>query len=244
MNPTNRPQEQGAGQQGGNFVNPGTPTLPAAGATTTQSESDPWNPPKRYYRDESTGQLVFGNVSGIVNGKTGKVTPYYDIDLDPIRLWYGLTPAKRDSIITAMQAKGYSMRTLSEQQSGFRTLLVNSNALGQDYDTVLLRLGSIRSTGSGGGGPSYRVSNPMDIKSVAEQVFRATLGRAATQDEANRFVQFFQQEQIRGQQGSTAAPQADVAAQEFARANAPKEAAAYQMLNYMNAFANVARGAE
>jgi hypothetical protein len=73
-------------------------------------------------------------------------------------------------------------------------------------------------------------------------VYRETVGREANDEEANRFVAQYQQEQRQGQQGTVAAPSAEIAAQNFARMAAPKEAAAYGLLNYIGMFSDFAKG--
>lgn len=230
---TGTPSGGQTGTPSGGMTSVPTPTLNTAPVVSQQT----WNPPKRWYRDQNTGEWKYGNVDGIVNGRTGQVGNYYDIDVSPYQIWYSMTPAKRNLVIDSLQSRGFNMKTFTQQINGFQQVIVSANALGQDWETVLTRMGTLK-TGQPTGGPTYRVSNPADIKAVADQVFRATLGRGATGDEADRFVKFYQQEQVKGQQGSVAAPQADVAAQQFAQLSAPREEAAYKMLGLLGTFAD------
>lgn len=230
MFPMNRP---------GNVPLPPAPSTGQTGAGVgSQEELQTWNPPKRWAVID--GKWKYDAHEGIVRAN-GSISRYYNLNNDPEQIWYGLPAAERSQIILTFNSKGVSTRTPDQQINAFGDLLRQSNALGTEWRTTLNKFSQLPSAATGTG-PSYRVSNPADLKAVVRAVYRETVGREANDEEANRFVAQYQQEQRQGQQGTVAAPSAEIAAQNFARMAAPKEAAAYGLLNYIGMFADFAKG--
>lgn len=225
--PMNRPQTPGE--------RPAPPseldvTLPA-----TQRQY--YEPPARWALID--GKWVYGAHQGVVLAN-GSLRDYYNTNSDPQNIWYSLSNQRRSNIIDIFESKGIPARTFGQQLEGIRQLLFQSNALGVGWETALSRLDKLPDM-KGPSGPSYRLANPADLRAVAKAVFRETLGRTATEEEAAQFVQSYQQAQRRGT-GTVAAPSADVAARDFAQIAAPKEASAYGILNYIGEFVNAVQG--
>lgn len=94
----------------------------------------------------------------------------------------------------------------------------------------------------GGGGPRYRVSNPADIRVAVKRAFMDTIGRGPTEQELAMVVPGFQQAQIQGQMGTTAAPDVTTFAEGAAQFMAPTEAQGYKFLNSVNRLFNALGG--
>jgi hypothetical protein len=236
MAPQNRPQNTDAPTDTG----PSYPTPPATtGTTTYYGGNQTWAPPARWAIDPTTGKWVYAAHQGIVKSN-GTITNYYNLTSDPESIWYSLPNTQKANIIDIFQSKGISARSVPQQLNAFSELLRQSNALGTEWLTTLGRFEKLPSYASSTG-PSYKVANPADLRAVAKAIFRETIGREATEDEAGRFVQSYQRAQRAGT-GSVSAPSAEIAAQDFARIAAPKEAAAYELLGYIGQFADAVQG--
>lgn len=234
--PMNRPQNTGTGGTG--IPAPPTPEQIAQIAATIGTNQS-WNPPKRWAIVD--GRWKFDTHQGIVLAN-GTIRPeYYDLNNEPEQIWYSMNPAVRNEVINVFRSKGIAAQTPGAQINAFGDLLRTSNALGVEWKTALNRFQALP-VAKTSTGPSYRVSNPADLKALVKAVFRETLGREANEAEANQFVTQYQQQQIQGQRGTVQAPSGEVAAQAFARQVAPREAGAYDLLNYIGLFADAARG--
>ena len=234
--PMNRPRDTSTGT-GGLPAPPSAEELAAAYGTINRSQT--WNPPKRWAI--VNGKWKFDAHQGIVMANGTIRAEYYDLNNEPEQIWYSMNPQLRLNVISTLKSKGVSVSTPDMQLNAFGDLLRTSNALGVDWKTALNRFEQLPSARTSGG-PSYRVSNPADLKALVKAVFRETVGREANEAEANQFVAQYQQQQIQGQRGTVQAPSGEVAAQAFARQTAPREAGAYQLLNYIGMFADAARG--
>jgi hypothetical protein len=121
------------------------------------------------------------------------------------------------------------------------------------YDQINAGKGRGAGAGPGGGGGrqplSVGLTNPEDLRAVAQRTAVSTLGRALSDEEISRFVSSFQGQQTSAQTADynaveaggavTAAPQASVAAESFARRTAPTEAGGNDFLKTYQAFSNL-----
>jgi len=127
--------------------------------------------------------------------------------------------------------------------SAIRGWLEYSNTIGVTADRALEEmLKSIPDYDKGGGGPRYRVSNPADIRVAVKRAFMDTIGRGPTEQELAAVVPGFQQAQIQGQMGTTAAPDVTTFAEGAAQFLAPTEAQGYKFLNSVNRLFNALGG--
>lgn len=212
------------------------PAPPPPGQDTAVASGQDFSPPKRWAVVD--GRWVFAAHQGVVM-PNGSIRNYYNQG-EETQIWYSMPDSRKSVIMDIFNRKGLSTGSISATLNSFSDLLYQANVLGESWETTLNRLERLPNY-KRSGGPSYRVANPADLRAVAKAVFRETIGREATEDEAARFVSSYQQAQRAGT-GSVAAPSAEVAAQDFARIAAPKEAAAYDILGYIGQFVNAAQG--
>lgn len=228
MMPMNRPQNV-----------PAVPTeeeTAAAVGGATAGTGQSFSPPKRWAAPNGT--WVFAAHQGVVM-PDGSLRNYYQQG-EETQIWYSMPDSRKAVIMDIFNRKGLSTSSISATLNSFSDLLYQANVLGESWETTLNRLERLPNY-KRSGGPSYRVANPADLRAVAKAVFRETIGREATEDEAAKFVTSYQQAQRAGT-GTVAAPSVEVAAQDFARIEAPQEAAAYGILDYIGQFANAAQG--
>lgn len=179
----------------------------------------------------------------------------YDITDEYVRTQYGDIPAEdRADLFLTLDKYGFltgNPNNYTAQLSGLANLLDYANTMGVTAARALeeIKRGApVKAGGGGGGVRRYRVSSPDDLKVVAKRIAQETIGRAFTDDEANKFVAAYQQREVQAQQqyyaGGTAveAPSADVFAQGFAQQIAPTEANGYKFLGYMNQLFQAAGG--
>jgi len=208
--------------------------------------------PPRFIFDEN-GKLIPYSGPGLVNsfGQVERDTPYPD-DFAPA-VYNGLSPANQDLLMNQLERAGLIEKSqLNDpvaEVTALGRLLSLANANGITYKNYLGQRLAGKTLVSSGSGRTYRKSNPDDLKAVARQVAQQTLGRAFTDDEADRFVRAFQAEEIAEQRRASGggtmvqAASADVAAEQFAEQEAPDEASAYKTLGYINKFFNAIGGA-
>jgi hypothetical protein len=237
----NRPQETGTeGSTTPTTVpSPGVPKPPTEADVGTQQESDlQIFPPARWAR--VGGKWVYDTHQGVVE-QNGAIRNYY-WDGEENQIWFGMSASMQATITDIFDKKGLPTGSINAVLSSFRTLLGQANSLGESWRSTLNRFEKLPDYKKTSTGPAYRVANPADLRAVAKAVFRETIGREANEDEMTRFISSYQQAQRVGAGGSVAAPSAEVAAQDFARIAAPKEAAAYEMLGYIGQFVNAVQG--
>lgn len=162
---------------------------------------------------------------------------YYDLERDAEIVYSGLSPSGRQTIMEKLFAAGFISESgigdFTQEANAVRDWLYFSNIQGLEKDNALnarLAGGPLQSRRLSGVG--RRVTNPEDIKVVANQIAQQTLGRELTDEEANQFIQVRRGQEMAG--GSVQAASLDVAAQGFAQQIAPTEANAYKYLGYMN----------
>lgn len=222
--------------------------------TRTQEQS---LPPLRTIYDPATGRRSSTTSTNLVGvGDVLTSQGQYNIELDARGIYASLTPAERAARIDILKRKGFygsaDPGIYSNDIAAFQRWLDYSNTMYMTADRSLTEMQRTMmdvSDGGGGYAPRYRVSSAADLGVVFKEVAKNTIGRAFTEDEANRAVQAYQQLQIQTQQAMTRggvveeAPSADVFAQQFAQQAAPTEADAYKFLGVMNRIFNATSGA-
>lgn len=242
------------------------PTTPPGG--TTQSTADAiaaiaalagqstdktvdYKPGQRLIVENGKWKVYTGE--GLVDA-TGKVVTrdgqpyYYDVDNEPGVVWSSLSPVSRNNLMEKLATAGFmspnSIGDYSSEMTAISQWLQASNYSGLEKSNFLssrLAGESIPTRGGGGSAPTYRVSNPDELKLIAKKVSQETLGRELNDEDVDRFVKAYQAQEIAGQKQPsggvvTQTMGADVAAQQFAQESAPTEAAAYEYLGYVNKF--------
>jgi hypothetical protein len=223
----------------------------AALAGQTTSKAVDYQPGSRLIVENGKWKVYTGE--GLVTSD-GKVASrdgqpyYYDVDNEPGVIWSSLTPVSRNNLMEKLATAGFmspnSIGDYSSEMTAISQWLQASNYAGLEKSNFLssrLAGESILNRGGGGSAPTYRVSNPDELKLIAKKVSQETLGRELNDDDVDRFVKAYQAQEIAGQKQPsggvvTQTMGADVAAQQFAQESAPTEAAAYEYLGYVNKF--------
>lgn len=159
----------------------------------------------------------------------------YDVDKDPGILYSSLSPGARNDLLQKLDVAGFftvgGPGNVDDELRAVQNLMATANIFGLELNNMLeTRLANMPVSARTGSGYRRVVTSAEDLKVVARQVSRQTLGRELNPTELNQFVQAYQGRERAG--GSI--PGADVAAQEFSQQVAPTEANAYEYLNYMN----------
>jgi len=200
----------------------------------------PYTPPARdVYVD---GKLTKYSGPGVVDSnanfglldEAGNPT-YYDLRNDPTQLYNEIGEQQLSVLIDILDRKGYRVDTGPQVISALSDLMEYANVMGRTWDVALRTMDQkFPDQAEKIAAPRYRVSAPADIRTVANEVAKRTLGRAFNDDEAERFVRSYQQAELGYQQATSGVIEQpasmDVAAQQFAEEVAPTEANAYKYL--------------
>jgi hypothetical protein len=200
------------------------------------------------------GQYWYGGTNLVGVGDVVTDQGQYNIRLDARGLYASLTAAERAARFDILKRKGFygssKPGTYENDIAAIESWLDYSNTMYMTADRSLTEMQrTMMDREEGGYAPRYRVSSAADLGVVFKEVAKNTIGRAFTEDEANRAVQAYQQLQIQTQQAMMRggvveeAPSADVFAQQFAQQAAPTEADAYKFLGVMNRIFNATSGA-
>jgi|GEM_PF-1545410 len=219
---------------------------------TQQLDSPKWPytpPPREIFRDGSWEQYDgHGNVNErgqFIRFDENGDPSYYDLDNDPIQMYYGLPPDELSQIVDVLDRKGYSVNTIPQVQSALANIMLQANVEGRDFNYMLRQLDR-RAPDKQPAAPRYRVTSAADIRSVAHEMAKRTLGRRFTEDEVNKFVESYQSSQVAAQQaGAGVAEQAtslQTAAEQYAMQAAPTEAQGYKFLGKMDTFMGLLGG--
>ena len=163
-----------------------------------------------------------------LNASTAGSQQYFDLA--------SRNPEGLDLTLALLESSGFNVETVQQQVSAFQRVQQYAIDMGVTWEVAMdrVRLYGPKEDAEAQQIPIVRVSNPEDLKVVANRTALSTLGRELTEDEAARFVASYQQMQrtpetqmVDGMQQVTQTAAADVAAESFAREQAPTEAAAY-----------------
>jgi len=163
-----------------------------------------------------------------LNASTAGSQQYFDLA--------SRNPEGLDLTLALLESSGFNVGTVQQQVSAFQRVQQYAIDMGVTWEVAMdrIRLYGPKEDAKAQKIPIVRVSNPEDLKVVANRTALSTLGRELTEDEATRFVASYQQMQrtpetqmVDGMQQVTQTAAADVAAESFAREQAPTEAAAY-----------------
>lgn len=168
----------------------------------------------------------------------------YDADADGFAAYYSSSEEQRELVADMLRSKGYRMETIDDYVQGYQALHQFANNAGVSFDRAFLeyKMNAPEVKPRGGQGRTYRVTSAEDIKAVARDMAYKTLGRGFTDDEANDFVEAYQQTQLRSQQKAGVvenAPSLDVAAEQHAQKVAPTEAMGIKFANHVGGFARM-----
>lgn len=191
-------------------------------------------------------------------------TPYAFTNDD----WQILNTLSKDKVI-ALQSQlqvafpGFKPRTLGDRFDSntikyFKLALGRINALnvdpnsptrGKNVDDALTYLTTVpQLTGAGTSLPTYRLTNPEDLKTVFTKASQSVIGRTLPEQDLMKLVTTYQGlEKTYQQQASvggtvTQAPDAGVFAQEQTRKAAPVEAEASDYLSYISSLSDLMQG--
>jgi hypothetical protein len=204
------------------------------------SQDFPYRPEPRYAI--VNGKRVMYDGPGVVdaNGQfalkdaNGNPT-YYDLQNDPTQIYYGMGDEQREMLLDILERKNMNVSNPNAAINAITNLLETANIMGRTWEVALRMVDQqFPDASRSAAAPRFRVSAAADIRSVANEVAKRTLGRQFTDDEVQRFVTSYQQSEMRFQQQTAgvveAPPSADVAAEQFAQQVAPTEANAYKYL--------------
>lgn len=206
----------------------------------------PVDPRAQYYASRIESQS--GQTSRVLGPSVGQVgsTFYYDLDRDP-RVFYSQDPAKRNVMLNRLVQGGFlderSRGNFSSELAAITEWLDYANTLGLEAEFALDEAitGGRGKMGGGGGQPrTYRTTATEDLIRLSKRVAQDIIGRELTNEEAARFAQTYQQQEVAYQKalysgGTVQEPVSlEMAAQTFAEQAAPQEAAGYGYLNYTN----------
>lgn len=216
-----------------------------------------YNPPPRLVSGAAPGGgggQYWYEGNDLVDEQGSRVRGPYDPTADARGVYANMTPGQRSYVFDILQRKGfYGSRqpgVYANDVAAIEDWLDYSNATGYTRSRSLEEMQRTIADVKGGGGSArrYRVSSPEDLKVVAKRVAQETIGRAFTDEEANKFVAAYQGREVQAQSQMfaggivTEAPSADVFAQQFAQQIAPTEANGYKFLGYMNRIFQAAGG--
>lgn len=196
------------------------------------------------------GQWVEG-YSGII-GTGGEQLPFYDLTRDAGVYLANMSDTNRSYVLNTLYAKGfYGSSTpgnglTDKDRSVFADLLWYANTQGMEWIDAFQQLGTAlpdQVQKSSYARRQYQVSNPADIKAVIQQTSQQVLGRKLAEEEADRMVSAYQQQQIQSQRAGgsvvTSAPAADVFTQEQIEGQYGAEAQSMQYLSFADQLAQM-----
>ena len=199
----------------------------------------------QYYASRVQAQGGSGAGALGPDGQGGGSTYYYDLEQDP-RMFYSVAPAQRNEMLNRLVQGGFldkrAIGNFSAEIGAITEWLDYSNTLGLEANFALDEAitGGRGQVSSGVQARTYRTTSTEDLVRLSKKVAQDIIGRELTSDEAARFAQTYQSQEVAFQKGmygggTVQEPMSpDVAAQVFAEQAAPQEAAAYGYLGYMN----------
>lgn len=202
-----------------------------------------WSPSYSPAREAIYDSYLYGG-PGIVDTATGNIklfdqqgNPRFYRYEDATDEFYSMPAARRDSIMDYLDGQGFDVGdTVSAIGSMWKVMQLANNR-GIDYEQTMMELSKYGAKKTPAA-PVYRVTAAADLRAVANEVAKQTMGRELTEDEAARFVTERQQAEVSYQQGGAGVveqlPNVSIAAEGFAKSAAPTESAAYTYLGKVN----------
>lgn len=159
---------------------------------------------------------------------------------DATEEFYSMPNARRTAIMDYLDRQGFDVGdTVSAIGSLWKVMQI-ANSRGIDYEKTMIDLSKYGVQQQVQAAPLYRVTAAADIKSVANEVAKQTMGRELSEGELAQFVSEQQQRELGYQRATSGVvespPSLQVSAEQFARGAAPSEAAAYTYLGKVRKF--------
>ena len=202
-----------------------------------------WSPSYSPAREAIYDSYLYGG-PGIVDTATGNIklfdqqgNPRFYRYEDATDEFYSMPAARRDAIMDYLDGQGFDVGDTVSAISSMWKVMQLANNRGIDYEQTMMELSKYGAKKTPVA-PVYRVTAAADLRAVANEVAKQTMGRELTEDEAARFVTERQQAEVSYQQGGAGMieqlPNVSVAAEGFAQSAAPTESAAYTYLGKVN----------
>jgi len=202
-----------------------------------------WSPSYSPAREAIYDSYLYGG-PGIVDTATGNIklfdqqgNPRFYRYEDATDEFYSMPAARRDAIMDYLDGQGFDVGDTVSAISSMWKVMQLANNRGIDYEQTMMELSKYGAKKTPVA-PVYRVTAAADLRAVANEVAKQTMGRELTEDEAARFVTERQQAEVSYQQGGAGMieqlPNVSVAAEGFAQSAAPTETAAYTYLGKVN----------
>jgi hypothetical protein len=202
-----------------------------------------WSPSYSPARGAIYDSYLYGG-PGIVDTATGNIklfdqqgNPRFYRYEDATDEFYSMPAARRDAIMDYLDGQGFDVGDTVSAISSMWKVMQLANNRGIDYEQTMMELSKYGAKKTPVA-PVYRVTAAADLRAVANEVAKQTMGRELTEDEAARFVTERQQAEVSYQQGGAGMieqlPNVSVAAEGFAQSAAPTETAAYTYLGKVN----------
>jgi len=202
-----------------------------------------WSPSYSPAREAIYDSYLYGG-PGIVDTATGNIklfdqqgNPRFYRYEDATDEFYSMPAARRDAIMDYLDGQGFDVGDTVSAISSMWKVMQLANNRGIDYEQTMMELSKYGAKKTPVA-PVYRVTAAADLRAVANEVAKQTMGRELTEDESARFVTERQQAEVSYQQGGAGMieqlPNVSVAAEGFAQSAAPTETAAYTYLGKVN----------
>ena len=144
----------------------------------------------------------------LVDGQGLIVRGPYDVDADSYNELYGMSDAKRQTILNLLYSRGFygsskpsSTGTLGKDRLAFKEFLQYANSKGRTWDVVLANVVADPNRVTIGGGASYRTTPKEDLTEYLRKASLERLGRTMTKADIDRAVAAIQsQEASKGPQ--------------------------------------------
>lgn len=166
--------------------------------------------------------------------ETGQIITQYNLDADPEQYYRSISPAARNTLMAKLYKAGFfsvgKPGDFRDELNALKNAMYASNLFGLELNHVAnARLAQMPV--QPGTGVRRRVTATEDLKTIARQVSRQTIGRELSEEQLNKFVVSYQGTERAGGGEQPMSP--DVAAQKFTQEQEPIESRGYQYLSYM-----------
>lgn len=170
------------------------------------------------------------------DSETGQIITEYNLDSDPEQYYRSFSPAARNNLMEKLYKAGFfsvgKPGDFLDELNALKNAMYAGNLFGMDVQHVAnARIANMPV--QPGTGVRRRVTAAEDLKTIAKQVSRQTIGRELSEEQLNRFIASYQGVERAGGVGGEQPMSADVAAQKFTQEQEPIESRGYQYLSYM-----------